>query len=135
LQYWRDKNVFDQDYYNFIWDVANAGEIKENKDLVPYSSDSKENDSTAAIIELSTRFVLDTFARARNRGTLGDWLFKLYKLFNASVPGCLWFLQQLTYDSTWFVFLFFVVLFFVFLVLASFFFPAFLRLSSGRRNS
>jgi len=96
ITYWRDKAVFDDEYFQFLWDVVNSLQPEENKELVK----PDPTDFGYLLTKLSTKFVFQTLARAKNKSTISQWMDLLKRLYTVSVPASVWLLDFLTNDPT-----------------------------------
>lgn len=116
LTYWRDRNVYDDRYFEFLWDlvssylssrVSAAEQLAESLGKLSVA-DSKGNlcdvnepaDTRDAITRLATRFFFMTLARAKNKSSINQWAGALKKLYDGNVSSCAWFLNRMT-RSQW----------------------------------
>lgn len=111
VTYWRDKNVFDVDYFEFLHKVVMeyipTGDQEEDElhaeKLAPITTFAMpaDGDLRHSVVELSTRFVLETLARAPKYGDFKSWIHTLSVMYSNSVPSCLWLVNELASSAKW----------------------------------
>eukprot|EP01083_Nonionella_stella_P103309 294895_1 len=107
LTYWREKWVLNPDYFDFVWDAMGSHSPTPCLTL-PQAEVRPASSSSVAVIRVCTLFVLETVARARAKEDsyrsraaakmrlprIEDWIQRLKKLYESSVPSCVWLLSR-----------------------------------------
>jgi len=120
ITYWRDKAVFDGDYFDFLWRVLPDEKEQEaiDKELDPAGSHSAAVSASASVAEgatlssafapeasnilkFATYFVFNTLTRALNKQKLGHWMVYLKRQYAQNVNACAWLLQTAA-SNTWY---------------------------------
>ncbi len=97
ITYWRDRSVFDGDYFQFVADLVSSVVSDENKEFrLP-----RDDELCPAVTQLATRFVFETLSRAARKESLASFFVLLRKLFSSSVPSCVWLLESLVKGTRW----------------------------------
>eukprot|EP01102_Stenamoeba_stenopodia_P022961 TRINITY_DN9765_c0_g1_i2.p1 TRINITY_DN9765_c0_g1~~TRINITY_DN9765_c0_g1_i2.p1 ORF type:complete len:1188 (+),score=227.80 TRINITY_DN9765_c0_g1_i2:326-3565(+) len=97
MNFLRDKNVFDIDYFAFLWSVVY---LDTSSPLLEYIHPSTINfHPTMRSIELGTRFIIETLAHAKEKQNLKLYVEHLQTLYAKHTPACIWFLETLADPS------------------------------------
>lgn len=110
MKFARDKNVFEHNFFNFMWQVcANLPKtlnqipekVIERDPSSPFVIQS--NDDTVAIrtVHLAITFVLGVLMNSRERPNLTNWTELIRKQFNASKAACDWLMHLIDDEETW----------------------------------
>lgn len=91
-----DKNIFDKDYFTFLWDVVKLAE----QSPVMENNDDNIQDPLFRSIELATRFIIITMAHAKEKPSFKNNIDHLKTLYSSHIPACRWLLRLLTKDPT-----------------------------------
>eukprot|EP01118_Nematostelium_gracile_P001858 TRINITY_DN11925_c0_g1_i1.p1 TRINITY_DN11925_c0_g1~~TRINITY_DN11925_c0_g1_i1.p1 ORF type:complete len:471 (+),score=137.56 TRINITY_DN11925_c0_g1_i1:68-1414(+) len=75
------KYVFNNDYFIFIWGILNL---------------EAENESILEIIRFGTRFMIQVFARSRDKPMFAVWVAHFQKVFSNSTLASQWLFRMLT---------------------------------------
>eukprot|EP00742_Colponemidia_sp_Colp-10_P004877 GILJ01005210.1.p1 GENE.GILJ01005210.1~~GILJ01005210.1.p1 ORF type:complete len:2590 (-),score=405.82 GILJ01005210.1:174-7943(-) len=90
-RYWRSRNVFNPEYFDFVMQLVNQHEIPANQEYESLS----QTDLTAQVIKFATRFVLTTLVRAKDKDTLPEWLEFLKQIYERYLPACVWLVESM----------------------------------------
>mmetsp|Transcript_12467 Transcript_12467/g.20271 ORF Transcript_12467/g.20271 Transcript_12467/m.20271 type:complete len:3278 (-) Transcript_12467:248-10081(-) len=94
-----DKNIFDVDYFNWLWDFAH---VHANPPaLVEYDAGVDETDPVLQTIQFSVRFVIETLSHAKEKASFPLWVEYIQTLFTSHLPACKWFLNSMAQDAAW----------------------------------
>lgn len=98
MAFFQDKNIFDPDYFDFLWSVVKLDQSAPVTDatLAPDMAHP-----TMRAIELGTRFIVETLSHAKDKGNLPSYVAHLKTLFSRHVPASRWLLERLESDITW----------------------------------
>jgi hypothetical protein len=106
--YWRDRYVFDPTYFEFLYAVC----FRALQWLPQMAERDAASSPTAAqvhadydhlyslVAQLSTRFVIETLCRSRQKQLVPNWTALLTTAYQTSVPACQWFLTAMRTDLT-----------------------------------
>jgi len=97
-EFFRDKNLFDTNYFEFLWNVVLLQYASPVED---YTAELDANSPWMRSIELGVRFICETLSHAKEKGLLPQYIHQLKGLFSSYIPGCKWFLEKLIDDPTW----------------------------------
>lgn len=92
MTFLREKNVFDVNYFQFVWDV-----VTTNVQLPPvldYTLDT--SDALRVSIEMATKFIFTILAYAKEKQSLRDYVDRLKQMYSNHIPACKWFIASLT---------------------------------------
>jgi len=108
--YWRDKNVFDPVYFDFLREIyscvrpdpdAGASDIQALAASGGRPPVPAQGDVLHMLCELTTRFVFETLSRYIHKQTFPDWMRMLRALYKASPASCVWLVQSLNAECPW----------------------------------
>jgi len=121
-QFFHDRNVFDEAYFAFTWDVcrmmlekqlesspaaaatANGGDgAPAEVQPRPFSrqASGEGGDLVQRALELGTRFFVETLAHAKDKRSVPGWVELLQHGYSKSVESCKWLMNQLAHETTW----------------------------------
>lgn len=110
MKFARDKNVFEHNYFNFMWQICaniprTLNQIPEdliNSDQSVYSTFTATDDSIAIrTVHLAIAFVLGVLMNSRERPNLANWTELIRKQFNSSKAACDWLMHLIDDEETW----------------------------------
>eukprot|EP01133_Synstelium_polycarpum_P007566 gene7566-8852_t len=105
MKYLTDKNIFDPNYFHFIWNIIRLDSIASPAGALTSSMDEGVDgshfDQTMMAIELGTRFVIDTLSHSKERKSLFDFIQHLCAMYEHHTGACRWLLDTIVSDSTW----------------------------------
>jgi ubiquitin C-terminal hydrolase len=93
--YWRDKYVFDPQYFDFLWNLIDQFEVP-NKKL----SESIMESLTEDVVKFSTQVFVNTISRSFYKQVLPAFHTRLVQLYATSSSSCRWLLDTLQ-TSSW----------------------------------
>jgi hypothetical protein len=111
MSFLADKNIFDTDYFSFIWSIVSQVSVPQQV-IVPgmvlffelwvtrveeYNSDVY--DPVKSAIELATRFVFVTLVHSKEKPNMKDYVVQLKALYSMHIPACKWLLSNLELQS------------------------------------
>jgi hypothetical protein len=106
LTYWRDKNVYDPAYFEFLWDLVNKsksnaalGQASEAKFDMAAFDVTKPYNELDALTRITTRFLLNTLSRSAVKDSATQWLGKIKALYTNNVPSSAWLLNMVTHKK------------------------------------
>jgi len=101
LTYWRDKSVFDDQYFEFLLKLADdvKGSDADVKSLAEVDL-VKPVGMRDAITRLSTRFYFMTLSRSKNKDTLHHWIPIFRRLYHNNISSSAWFLNTFCQPKT-----------------------------------
>lgn len=118
MKFSRDKNVFEHNYFNFMWQLcANVSRTLNqttSEQAISRSSDKQhlgdhgvticpELEDAIAIktVHLAIAFVLGVLMNSRERPNISNWTELIRKQFNSSKAACDWLMHLIDDDETW----------------------------------
>lgn len=116
MKFARDKNVFEHNYFNFMWQVCanlprSLNNIPEHLILaeqlssqqIRSSSVSQASEDAIAIrtVHLAIAFVLGVLMNSRERPNLPNWTELIRKQFGSSKAACDWLMHLIDDEETW----------------------------------
>ena len=107
MKFLNDKNIFDVDYFSFLWSLVSLGPIPSPPTMMITTADNgipgqyPEFDQTLQNIQLGTRFIVETLAHAKEKTSFRDCVQYLRGLYSRHPVGCSWFLESMTIDTRW----------------------------------
>jgi len=104
LTYWRDKAIFDDNYYLFLHrlqaDLKQLDKYPDVKDISEVDL-AKPCSVRDAVTRLITRFIFMTWGRAKHReNTTSVWVDALKRLYNGNKASSVWLLNMLGNPAT-----------------------------------
>jgi hypothetical protein len=84
MAFFQDKNIFDPDYFDFLWSCVKLDRSPaiEDATLTPDLAHP-----TMRAIELGCRFIVETLAHAKEKGSLPSYVSHLKTLFSRHLPA------------------------------------------------
>lgn len=100
MNFLNDKNIFDPDYFRFIWNIISIEKDNPSPPIMDYSlSPESCNDPRMICIQLGTCFLINTLSHAKERAYLASYCEYVKTLFSNHIPACKWFIQTLLESS------------------------------------
>lgn len=110
MKFYRDKNVFEHNYFNFIWQVC--AHLPKTLNNIPepilelYQNSSFIEEASEDVVAIKTAhlaitFVLGVLMNSRERPNLSNWTELIRKQFNSSKAACDWLMQLIDDEETW----------------------------------
>lgn len=96
LTYWRDKNVYNDEYFDFVLDLIDS----DSKQIAPQQVDissvdvNKASNPRDALTRMATRFFMMTYSRAANKEKLPRFVASLKRLYTNNVASSAWALNR-----------------------------------------
>jgi ubiquitin carboxyl-terminal hydrolase 34 len=87
-QFLHDKHIFDPAYFNFVNNILTmAPDQLSSKDMTDGNEEKNVSfDQIFKVIELGTRFFIETFAHAKDRETMNDLVTQLMTRYSTHIP-------------------------------------------------
>ena len=99
LTYWRDKNVYDLNYNEFLWLFIKDLSFTTDKHQVINQHPIKPINVHDAITRLSTRYLLTTYARAAHKKLIMEWIHKIMSFYTNNIASSIWLINILSIKS------------------------------------
>lgn len=97
MQFLEDKNIFDQQYFSFLWNVLSSYTFDPVNELGVVA----EGDTAALCVDIGTKFVVETLSHAENKSKFTDWTNLLVTMYQNHAPCSARLLRTLCEDDTW----------------------------------
>eukprot|EP01087_Luapelamoeba_hula_P004813 TRINITY_DN1477_c2_g1_i2.p1 TRINITY_DN1477_c2_g1~~TRINITY_DN1477_c2_g1_i2.p1 ORF type:complete len:2138 (-),score=282.67 TRINITY_DN1477_c2_g1_i2:109-6522(-) len=97
--FYHDKNIFDVDYFEFIWEIIMLH--KHSVPIIDYEQTVDLSDPATKSIVLACKFLFETLSHAKETSMLPRYINQLKQLFSTDIPACKWFLESQAMDLIW----------------------------------
>lgn len=109
MKFSRDKNVFEHNYFNFMWQICanmprtlnHIPDYLTNQDQSSSSFQLSEDEIAIKTVHLAIAFVLGVLMNSRERPNLTNWTELIRKQFNSSKAACDWLMGLIDNEETW----------------------------------
>ncbi len=100
--YWHDRYVFDAMYAEFVYQLLqHAARWTSHMQVTDASQAQQVGEAWDAVLQLGTRFVLETLCHSRQKSHLWEWSQLLAGGYKRSPVTCRWLLHSMTESSVW----------------------------------
>lgn len=109
MKFSRDKNVFEHNYFNFMWQICaniprtlnHIPDYLSSQDQSSSSFQMSEDEIAIKTVHLAIAFVLGVLMNSRERPNLTNWTELIRKQFNSSKAACDWLMGLIDNEETW----------------------------------
>lgn len=98
MTFLHEKNIFDPDYYKFLWGIVS---LDKSPGIQDYNAVVTQYDPLMKSIQLATRFIIVTLTHGKEKTALRDYTEYLKTLYSKHIPACKWFIEHVLTDPTW----------------------------------